>query len=302
MAAKCPKCGEKLRWYDIKAECKHCGANIPNYNWEERLEEDNKTAEEKFQKLYYKLNDFRYTTIGTKLRIWRIVMSFLPAIGFILPWAQISSDADTLNFEVIGIFTKGTSLIKFFPVLFGDIGGILGSVFDASSPAAYVFYGFLLLLLSVVSIVIAFFLIFITFRKFKTKAVCIADGISIIFATAAAVAFVMSGNAVSAAESFNIGTLQFTNASSGALWGIYVYIALLCVALVGNILVLKAPVKSKELLEEERLERVRIKEEKEEAERIRKEAARAEAAKKAEEEQAEKIRKAREALAEKENK
>lgn len=36
--AKCPKCGAKLHWYDFRAECKHCGVNIPNYKWEERLE------------------------------------------------------------------------------------------------------------------------------------------------------------------------------------------------------------------------------------------------------------------------
>ena len=38
--AKCPKCGAKLHWYDFRAECKHCGVNIPNYKWEERLEND----------------------------------------------------------------------------------------------------------------------------------------------------------------------------------------------------------------------------------------------------------------------
>ena len=298
MAAKCPKCGEKLHIYDIKAECKHCGANIPNYNWEARLEEDNKIAEEKFQLLYYKLNDFRYATIGTRLRIWRIVMSFLPAIGFILPWAQLKSEADTLSYDLFGIFTDGANTLNFFGILFKDIGGLL----SAENPARLYVLGFLLMLLNIVVIVAAFFLIFITFRNFKTKAVVIADMLSIIITCAATLMFFMSDKAVSAAAPFTVGTLNFENASSGAMWGVYVYIALLCVALIGNLLVLKAPVKSKELLEEERLERVRIKEEKEEAERIRKEAARAEAEKKAEEEKAEKIRKAREALAERENK
>ncbi len=298
MAAKCPKCGEKLHIYDVKAECKHCGANIPNYNWEARLEEDNKTAEEKFQLLYYKLNDFRYTTIGTKLRIWRIVMSFLPAIGFVLPWAQLKSEADTLSYDLFGIFTDGANTLNFFGILFKDIGGLL----SADNPARLYVLGFLLMLLNIVVIVAAFFLIFITFRNFKTKAVVIADVLSILITGAATAMFFMADEAVSAADTFTIGTLTFENASSGAMWGVYVYIALLCVALIGNLLVLKAPVKSKELLEEERLERVRIKEEKEEAERIRKEAARAEAEKKAEEEKAEKIRKAREALAERENK
>lgn len=297
MASKCPKCGEKLRIFDIKAECRHCGTNIPNYNWEARLEEDSKIAEEKFQLLYYKLNDFRYTAIGTKLRIWRIVMSFLPAIGFILPWAQLKSETATLSYDLIGIFTDGTNTLQFFGILFKNLGALLSK----DNPAMLFVLGFLLMLLGIVTIVAAFFLIFITFRKFKTKAVVIADAISILITAAATVLFFMADSKVKGAT-FNIGELTFTNASSTAMWGVFVYIALLLVALVGNILVMKAPAKSKELLEEERLERVRIKEEKEEAERIRKEAARAEAAKKAEEEQAEKVRKAREALAERENK
>ncbi len=292
MAAKCPNCGEKLRWYDVKAECKHCGTNIPNYNWESRLEEDNKIAEEKFQLLYYKLNDFRYTTIGTKLRKLRIIMSLLPAIGFILPWAQLKGDTSTLSYDLLGLFTDGTNTLNFFGILLKDLGGLL----SGENPSQFFVLGFLLMLLGIVAIVAAFFLIFITFRKFKTKAVVIADAISILITAAAIVLFFMADSKVKGAT-FNIGELAFTNASSGAMWGVFVYIALLCVALVGNILVMKAPAKSKETLEEERLERVRIKEEKEEAERIRKEAARAEAAKKAEEEQAEKIRKAREALA-----
>ena len=45
MASKCPNCGEKLKIYHIKAECPHCKANIPNYNWEARLEEDSAIAE-----------------------------------------------------------------------------------------------------------------------------------------------------------------------------------------------------------------------------------------------------------------
>ena len=297
MAAKCPKCGEKLHWYDMKAECKHCGVNIPNYNWEARLEEDNKIAEEKFQKLYYKLNDIRYTTVGTRLRIWRIVMSFIPAIGFILPWAQLKGEAATLSYDLLGLFTDGTNTLNFFGILFGDLGGLL----SGNNPAQLFVLGFLVMLLGIVTIVVAFFLIFITFRKFKTKAVVIADALSIIITVAATALFFMADSKVSGA-SFSIGELSFTNASAGASWGIFVYIALLCVALTGNILVMKAPAKSKEALEEERLERVRIKEEKEEAARIRKEAARVEAAKKAEEEQAEKVRKAREALAKKDKK
>lgn len=302
MAARCPNCGGTLKWYDMKAECKHCSANIPNYNWEARLEEDNKIAEEKFQKLYYKLNDFRYTTIGTKLRKNRIWLTLLPAIGFILPWAQIKGELNTLSLDLLGLFTDGTDTIKFFGIFFKRLGDILGGV-SAGEPYADFIIGFLLMLLSIVAIVAAWLFAFILFRRPKTKVMCVLDILSIGFATAAGFMFSQVNADVSAVTTyFKIGNLYFNNASASVMWGIYVYIALLFVALVANILVAKAPVKSKETLEEERLGRVRIKEEKEEAERARKEAARAEAAKKAEQEQAEKVRKAREALAARENK
>lgn len=301
MAAKCPNCGRKLRIYNIKAECPGCGVSIPNYNWEARLEEDSRIAEEKFAAFYRTLNRLRFSVVGNKLRVARIIMSFIPAIGFILPWAAVVSDKATLSFDLFGIFTEGESTISFFGILFKNIGSIISSMSAEgfSGPVSFIMLGFILILLSVLAIVVAFFLPFVRFRKSDTKAGWIADIISILLAAAGAVMFILSSSRVSG-EAFTIGTLEFAGASSKALWGVFVYIALLAVAMAGNILVSNSTVLSDEVLEAARAEKVRIKEEKEEAERKRKEAAWAEAKKKAEEEHAEKVRKAREALAEKE--
>ena len=292
--AKCPSCGGKLRLYNIKAECIHCGANIPNYNWEARLEEDSAIAEAKFASLYRKLNLLKYSLFGTKLRIMRILMSFIPAVGFILPWAYVASDKDTLNFDLLGLFTEGTSTIKFFGILFKDLGGIISNLED---PATYILGGLLLMLLSIVVIVVAFFMPIVRFTKPKTNAAWITDIISIIFAVASSAMFIAAAAPASQLESFNIGTLEFaTGASVDATWGLFVYVALLVVAMVGNLLVSRSEVTSEEDLEIERLAKVRMKEEKEEAERKRKEEAWLEAEKKKEEEYAEKVKKAREAL------
>ncbi len=303
MASNCPNCGKKLKFYHIKAECKCCGANIPNFNWEARLEEDNKIAEAKFSALYKTLNMLRYSIIGTNLRIARLVMAFIPALGFILPWAYFSGDK-TVNFDLLGLFTDGVNTIDFFGILFKNIGGIISAmkIEGFKGPISYSLIGFLLVLLSVVVIVLAFFVIFIKFKKPKTNATWITDALSIVIAIAATTMFILSGSAVASNEVITIGEMSFSNATAGALWGIYVYVALLFVALIGNLLVSRADIKSEEQLEAERLERVRIKEEKEEAERLKKEAARAEAQRRAEEEQAEKVRKAKEALAKKNNK
>lgn len=294
MASKCPACGKKLKLYHIKAECPYCKANIPNYNWEARLEEDSAIAEAKFASLYRKLNLLKYSVFGTKLRIIRLLMSFIPAVGFILPWAYVASDKDTLNFDLLGLFTDGTNTIKFFGILFKDIGGILSNL---EGPVLYIVLGFLAMLLSIVVIVVAFFVPIIKFTKPKTNAAWITDAISIIFAVVASAMFISAAAPASQLESFNIGTLEFaTGASVDATWGLFVYIALLVVAMVGNLLVSKSEITSEEDLEIERLAKVRMKQEKEEAERLRKQEAWIEAEKKKEEEHAEKVRKAREAL------
>lgn len=301
MGAKCPKCGRVLHIYNIKAECPECGVSIPNYNWEARLEEDSRIAEEKFAALYRTLNRFKFSIVGSKLRVARLIMSLIPAIGFILPWATVISEKATLSFDLLGIFTDGESTIKFFGILFKNIGSVISTMSGESfsGPVSFIMLGFFLILLSVVAIVIAFFLPFVMFKKSDTNSGWIADILSIVFVGAGAVMFILSSSKVGE-SAFSIGTLEFINASSKVLWGVFVYILLLAVAMVGNMLVSKSPVESDEALEAVRAEKVRLKEEKEEAERKRKEEARAEAKKKAEEEQAEKVRKAREALAEKE--
>lgn len=303
MATKCPNCGAEIKWYNIKADCSECGVSIPNFNWEARLEEDNKKAEEKFGKLYRTLNLLRYSVGGTKLRILRIAMSFIPIIGIIIPWATLKGDNAELNFDLLGLFSDGTSTIDFFGILFKDLGGVIEalSAEGFSGPASFMLFGLVSVLLSIVILVIAFFLIFITFKKPKTKAMVITDILGILFMGAGIFFFSSVGSKISA-ESVSLAGLTFENASASAEWGIFVFIALAIVAFIGNLLVAKSPIKSEETLEEERLERVRIKEEKEEAARLRKEQERLEAEKLAEIEREEKVRKAKEALERKKNK
>lgn len=303
MASKCPNCGQEIKWYNLKADCSACGVSIPNFNWEARLEEDNKKAEEKFGAFYKTLNMLKYSVFGTRLRILRIVMSFIPIIGVIVPWARIASDTAALNFDLLGLFTEGTSTIKFFGMLFKDLDGIIGtmSAEGFSGPVSFTILGLLFVLLSIVTLVVAFFLIFITFKKPKTKAMWIGDIIGLVFTGVAVFLFSSIGGKIGA-EPFTIAELTFENATAGVMWGIFVYMALNLVAFVGNFLVSRADVPSEEQLENERLQKVLLKEEKEEQARIRKEQQKLEAEKRAEEEQAEKVRKAKEALAKKNKK
>lgn len=304
MANTCPNCGRKLRWYDVKAECKGCGVSIPNFNWEARLEEDNIKAEKSFQSFYRTLNLFAYSIWGTKLRIARIVLSFLPAVGFILPWGVIKSDAQSVGLDIIGIFTDGKSLIDVLGSFFSDPGLYFTNMAyeGYSGPLTYAMLSVLFMLLSALFIVVAFFLILFTFKKPKTKAMVAFDIISIMCAVVSAVMITLSGSACADTLGFNFGDIPIYNASASVSWGIFVAIVLLIVATVFNTLVSRAPAKSDKTLEEERLARKAAKDEKERQEAIKKEKARQESEKKAAEEQAQIVAEAKKKLQAREEK
>ena len=299
MASTCPNCGRKLKWYDVKAECKSCGVSIPNFNWEARLEEDAALAEKKFASFYRTLNMFAYSLWGTKLRIARIILSFIPIIGFIVPWAALKSNGESIGIDVIGIFTDGKSLIDVFKSFFGNSGLYFQNMAyeNYSGPVTYTMLGILFMVLCLLMAVIAFFMILFTNKHPKSKLMVIFDCLSIACAVVSGVMFALAGKTAPAETAFNFGDFPMLNASGGIMWGIFVAIALLTVALVANILVAKAPAKSHEQLEEERLARKAAKEEKERLAEIEKEKARLEAEKKAEEEQKRIVEEARAKLA-----
>lgn len=295
MASACPNCGRKLHLYNIKAECPSCGVSIPNFNWEARLEEDNEKADRKFDSFYKSLNRIAYSIWGTKLRIVRIVMSFLPAIGLILPWAYLKSDAESIGIDLIGIFTNGKSLIDVLSSFFGNMNlYFMNMSYEGySGPVTYTILSVLFFLLSAVFIVVAFFLIIFTFKHSKTKAMVVFDILSVLCAIVSAVLFTVGMSGDLANKGFNFGDISLYNVSGSVTWGFYAALVLLIIATVFNALVAKAPAKSDETLEEERLARKAVKEEKERQEAIKKEKAREEAEKRAAAEQAEKLEKAK---------
>ena len=67
------------------------------------------------------------------------------------------------------------------------------------------------------------------------------------------------------AVAYNFGDFPVYNSSASVSWGYFVALALLFVALAINIVVVKAPAKTDEELENERLAKVAIKEEQEQS-------------------------------------
>ena len=303
MASSCPNCGKKLHWYDVKAECSNCGISIPNFNWEERLEADNELAERKFASFYRGLNRLAYSIWGTKLRIARIVLSVLPVIGFILPWATLKSDAESVGLDLFGM-TCSKSLIDLFGDFFGNTSLYIANMgYEGfSGTLSFTMYAVLCMVLSLLFAVIAFFLILILAKHSKTKAITVFECLSVASAVASAVCFTLGVKGAPAELGINFGSFPVYNATGGVAWGFYVALALLLVAVGINAAVAKAPAKSDDVLEAERLERKAIKEKKEQEEALRKEIEREEAEKREKEEQARIVEEAKAKLAAREAK
>ena len=112
----------------------------------------------------------------------------------------------------------------------------------------------------------------------------------------------MAGKLAADMTAYNFGSFSVINGSASISWGYFAALVLLLVATVVNILVAKAPAKSDEVLEQERLARKAVKDEKERQNQIEKEKSREAAAKAAEEEQARKVEEAKAKLAAKKEK
>ena len=88
--ANCPKCGYKLKLIDVKAECPKCGVNLMYYNHQERLQEDADKAEEEHVRMQPKIDRVKFSFIGTKLSIVRLVLLLVPIGMLFLPLAHVT--------------------------------------------------------------------------------------------------------------------------------------------------------------------------------------------------------------------
>ncbi len=301
--ASCPNCGKKIPFWNIKAECSSCGVSIPNFNWVARLEEDNINAERAFGKFYKTINRMSYSLFGTKLRIARLVLTFLPAVGFILPWASIKSDGDSFDLTFLS-FTGGKSVIDILLQFFNNASLLIENMgFEGySGPVTFLLIGTLFFLLSAVFIVVAFFMNIIKCAKPKTKSTVTFDIISIVCSITAVVFFSLAASRGADFSAFSIGEFTALNSSGGFAWGYIVAIVLLLAAMGINIAVAVAPAKSDEELEAARKAKADAKEAKAREDEIRKAKVREEAEKAREEEQKAIIAEAKRKVAEKQAK
>lgn len=189
MAAKCPQCGHPLKVWDVKAECPKCGANIPNYQWEQRLSDDADYAEHAFAKMHYKTNNFKSAVVGSKLRIARLVLTFAPLIALVLP---------LYNFKLTLPFYSGEKTLSFLTLILDyllkmDIGSIIGLIGGEVMGKAtlMVVIACVLLLLAVVFGVLNFFVLLIAGINMKYKFNIVLNVLATVCWTVATVFFTL---------------------------------------------------------------------------------------------------------------
>lgn len=246
--AKCPKCNRKLHIWNIKAECPDCGVNIANYDWENRLEQDAIEAEKAFAKLRETLKKFKYSFVGTKLRIARIPISVLPLFSFLLPLGTLSvaipffEDKFTLN-----AITIVMNILNF------DIGGIFkapGS--EIIGDAALMFMlSLLFVILSALSLLVSLVFLLLNFKKFNSLGLFLTNLVASMMMFASAFCF-NSFSGMMAASTLADAV------SCAPSWGVFVSGALFLASSITNFLVSRQKVNLPENEKEETEEKETI--------------------------------------------
>lgn len=227
--AKCPNCGIKLHIWNVKAECPKCGVNIANYDWENRLEQDAVEAEIAFAKLRESLRRFKYSFVGTKLRIARIPISVLPLFSFLLPLGfatlNIPFYSETITLNAINIVMKiieNTALINAMIKLPGS--EIVG---DA---ALMLLLSFGLVVLSILSLLVSLVFLLTNFKKFQSKGLGITNLVACLMMIGSSICFGRLSDMLAASTLSNAF-------ACGPQWGVYVSAGLFLLSSIVNFMV-----------------------------------------------------------------
>lgn len=191
--ANCPHCNYKLKIIDIKAECPVCGVNIPNYRWEERLDEDAVNAEKAFAGFNRKTKAIKNALFGTKQRIARFVLTFAPLLFFLFPM---------FTYETSLPFSQGSQPVSMLSLILDivngklDIGGHIGLMsLEKSGSAFTVLYAALILVvLGIVAGVLNFFVLILSSFGYHAKGNVVLCYISLITFAAAVVCIIVSSS------------------------------------------------------------------------------------------------------------
>lgn len=259
--ANCPKCGYKLRIWDIKADCPECGVNLVYFNQQERLAADADKAEEEYIKLQPKIDRVKFAFVGTKLSILRLILLFVPIGMLFLPLVHIKADIP---------FNSIDSNISILNLAMDVVAKMEFGILSAVPVSAMIFYFVAILAIFIAAIFgilnIPFVSVSCSPKGFKRNVKLSSCGIA--FTLISIISFLI----MNAQLSKQFGEMYSGNISFGAFLVILGFVAIIVV----NVLIKKqnAPVKYKDISEYvERIaqRKIEIAEMEAQAEAIRKE-------------------------------
>ncbi|MBQ9944970.1 MAG: zinc ribbon domain-containing protein [Clostridia bacterium] len=130
--AKCPKCGNKLRIFDISQFCPKCGVNMRFYNFEENFIREAKYSELSQAGLKVKLRNLKYSFSGSKLVTAKLIVMLLPVLSMLIPSGSFTVNAPFVSidgsFGLLGIVNT---------VMGGTLSYILSMCSSAVTGAAF---------------------------------------------------------------------------------------------------------------------------------------------------------------------
>ncbi len=196
--ARCPHCGYRLRLIDVKAECPVCKVNIPNYDWEARLDRDAENAEASFKSFRRTVGAFKTSLFGNKFLIARFVLTFAPLIFFLFPMVTVTT---SLPFDT---GSEGISMLNIILAIVNgnvDIGSMFNFIFFERSGMAFtVLYAALaFVLLGVVAGVLNFVVILVSGFGYHAKGNIVCCVLSLVFFVVSSVCVVVSSSMFNAA-------------------------------------------------------------------------------------------------------
>ena len=228
--ALCPSCYGILNFWNMKAECPHCGVNIPNFNWEGRLDEDAKNAEIAWVKFRKFTGNFKSALFGSKLRIVRFICTFLPLVALVLPLANYTVSLPFVSIDGANLTLLDFTLNTLLSLNWGSLISLAGP--DTFGPA------FLLLLLSVLLLYLAVVFGVLNFIFVLIKAPSLKARANIVLCVLSDLCFILPGVFFTIATSIvSDSTACFIDGS--VQFGLFVGIALFTLNVVLNTIVNK---------------------------------------------------------------
>lgn len=228
--ALCPKCNNILNFWNVKAECPYCGVNIPNYDWEGRLDADAANAEVAWKKFRKFTGNFKSALFGSKLRIVRFICTFLPLIALVLPLANYSMTLPFISSSATNMTLLDFSMNTLLSLNWGSLIGLVSSE-SLGSPVLLIMLAILLLYLAVVFGVLNFVFVLAKASSLKAGAnMVLCIGSTACFALAGIFFTIAVSMVSSSSVQFITGTIQY---------GLFVGIALFTLNIVLNTIVNK---------------------------------------------------------------